>query len=159
VTNLPGVPTNSQPYAFFFADLDSDVAGADTLYIASDNPDALTKYSLVSGTWMDNGTVGTGGQDYRGLTGLVSGTTVTLYAIRDAHQLVSLVDASGYNGAFAGAPTLLTSSPANTAFRGVAFAPVPEPGAILFGGLVCAVIGLATAWRRIVRKATPITVE
>jgi hypothetical protein len=154
VTNLPGVPTNSEPYAFFFADLDSDVAGVDTLYIASDNADALTKYSLVSGTWTDKGTVGTDGQDYRGLTGSVSGTTVTLYAIRGAHQLVSLVDASGYNGAFAGTPSLLTSSPANTVFRGVAFAPVPEPGAILFGGLVCAVIGLAAAWRRFTASAS-----
>jgi hypothetical protein len=63
--------------------------------------------------------------------------------------LVSLVDASGYNGAFAGTPTLLASSAANTAFRGVAFAPVPEPGAVLFGGLVCVVFGLAVLRRRL----------
>jgi hypothetical protein len=155
VTNLPGVPTNSSPFAFFFADLDSEVFGVDTLYIASDNADALTKYSLVGGTWTDNGTVGTGGQDYRGLTGTVSGSTVTLYAIRGGHQLVSLVDASGYNGAFAGAPSLLASSPVNTAFRGVAFAPVPEASAVLFGAVVCGGFGLAALCRRRIFQTAP----
>ena len=36
---------------------------------------------------------------------------------------------------------------------------VPEPGAILFGGLVCGVFGLAAAWRRIVGKPAPSTVN
>ncbi|MEI9947639.1 MAG: hypothetical protein WDO74_01285 [Pseudomonadota bacterium] len=58
--------------------------------------------------------------------------TVTLYATRKGGggaagggELVSVVDASGYNGAFASTPTLLVTAAANTAFRGVAFAPSP----------------------------------
>ncbi len=36
-------------------------------------------------------------------------------------ELVSIVDTSGYNGAFAATPVLLSTATANTAFRGVAF--------------------------------------
>src|SRR4030095_14542066 len=114
ITNLPGFPTTGSQYGFFFADLSAAVAGVDTVYVASDDAAALTKYSLVSGNWTANGTVGTASDAYRGLTGIVSGTTVTLYATRKGGsgttgggEFVSLVDSSGYNGAFAGAPTLL----------------------------------------------------
>jgi hypothetical protein len=152
ITNLPGFPTAGSPYAFFFADLSAGVTGVDTLYVASDDAAALTKYSLVGGTWMPNGTVGTDAQNYRGLTGSVSGSTVTLYATRNGNQLVSLVDSSGYNGAFSGAPTLLATAAALTAFRGIALAPIPEPGAVLFGGVVCGTIALAAIGRRLAGK-------
>jgi hypothetical protein len=128
VNNLPNFPaTSGSPYGFFFADLNPGVAGVDTLYVAADDTGALTKYSLVSGNWTSNGTVGVD-NDYRGLTGVASGTTVTLYATRDnagsADTLVSLVDNSGYNGAFSGTPTLVATAAPNTAFRGVALAPI-----------------------------------
>src|SRR5262249_34879422 len=108
ITNLPGLPTNTgSPYAFFFADLDPS-PGVDTLYVADDGL-GMSKYSLVSGTWVSNGTVGAAADNYRGLTGVVGGTTVTLYATRKGGssatgggELVRLLDASGYNGAFAG---------------------------------------------------------
>jgi predicted extracellular nuclease len=134
ITNLPGLPTSTgSPYAFFFADLDAGVSGLDTLYVADDTNGAgggITKYSLVSGTWTSNGTVGTAADAYRGMTGTVSGTTVTLYITRKGGtgaagggELATLTDASGYNGAFTGTPSLLATAAANTAFRGVAFAP------------------------------------
>lgn len=131
ITNLPGVQsTGTSPYGYFFADLDAGVAGNDVLYVAYDDANGLTKYSLVGGTWTSNGIVGIAADAYRGLTGSVSGTTVTLYATRKGGstatgggELVSLVDASGYNGAFAGTPTLLATAAANTAFRGITFAP------------------------------------
>lgn len=130
ITNVPGFPTTNSPYGFFFADLDAGVAGVDVLYMASDDAAALTKFSLVGGNWVSNGTIGVAADAYRGLTATVSGTTVTLYATRKGGsgatgggELVSLVDASGYNGAFSGTPTLLATAAANTAFRGVALAP------------------------------------
>ncbi|WP_075074266.1 Ig-like domain-containing protein [Longilinea arvoryzae] len=75
---------------------------------------------------------GIGSDFYRGLTGIVNGTTVTLYATRKGGnaaigggELVSLVDGGGYNAAFSSStPTLLATAAANTAFRGVALAPV-----------------------------------
>jgi DNA/RNA endonuclease G (NUC1) len=135
ITNLPGFATSTgSPYAFFFADLDG-IPGVDTLYVADDTttaggPGGITKYSLVSGTWSSNGVVGAVADSYRGLTGSVSGTTVTLFAIRKGGtgatgggELVTFTDSSGYRGAVSGAPTLLATAGANTAFRGVAFAP------------------------------------
>ncbi len=142
-TNLPGFLTAGTPFAFFFADLDAGVAGVDTLYVADDGADALRKYSLVGGNWVLNGTVGVNADNYTGVTATVSGSTVTLYAVRlggsgagGGGQLVSLVDSSGYNGAFAGTPTLLATAAANTAFRGVALAPVaggPVTNALISG--------------------------
>ena len=130
ITNLPGIPTTTSPYAFFFAKLSAASAGADTLYIAHDDANALAKYSLNAGTWVSKGTVGVAADLYRGLTGVVSGSTVTLYAVRKGGsgatgggELVSLVDSSGYDGAFTATPTLLATATANTAFRGVALTP------------------------------------
>jgi hypothetical protein len=143
IVNLPGFVTAGSPYAFFFADLDAGVAGVDTLYVADDGADALRKYSLVGGNWVLNGTIGVNADNYTGVTATVSGSTVTLYAVRmggsgagGGGQLVSLVDSSGYNGPFAGTPTLLATAAANTAFRGVALAPAaggPVTNALISG--------------------------
>jgi hypothetical protein len=138
ITNLPGFPTDGSPYAYQLLDLDGSVAGPDTLYVASDDAGAVTKYSLVSGNWVSNGTVGVAGDAYRGLTARVSGGVVELYATRKGGngaagggELVLLSDPSGYNGAFTATPTLLATALTNTAFRGVEFVPVPEPTTVL----------------------------
>jgi hypothetical protein len=140
--------------AFFFADLDNSVPGLDTLYVA-DETSGLTKFSLVSGSWVSNGTVGLASDNYRGVTGFVSGTTVNLFATRKGGsgatgggELVSLVDATGYDGAFVGAPTLLATAAANEAFRGVAYVPVPvpEPSSCLLA--VMGLVGAAVMARR-----------
>jgi predicted extracellular nuclease len=134
IVNLPGFPVTGSPYGFFFADLDG-TPGVDTLYVADDGtssppPGGITKYALVAGSWISKGSVGAIGDAYRGLTGSVSGTAVTLYATRKGGgntggggELVSIADTSGYNGAFAGTPSLLATAASATAFRGVAFAP------------------------------------
>jgi hypothetical protein len=131
-TRLPGLTdtTNPSTYGFFFADLSAGVAGLDTLYVADDGAGALTKFSLVGGNWVSNGTIGTASDAYRGLAGVVIDGIVTLYATRKGGstasgggELVKLVDTSGYNGAFSGSPTLLATAAANTALRGVALAP------------------------------------
>ncbi|MEI9935640.1 MAG: hypothetical protein WDO69_00315 [Pseudomonadota bacterium] len=130
ITNLPGFPLGGSPYAFYLADLDT-VQGLDTLYVADDGI-GITKYALVGSSWVAKGTVGAAADSYRGLTANVKSGTVTLYAVRKGGsgavgggELVSVVDAGGYNGAFAGTPTLLVTAAANTAFRGIALAPTP----------------------------------
>ena len=122
ITNLPDFPTSGSPYAFYLADLDPGTAGLDTLYVADDGA-GLQKYTLIAGNWTANGTVGTAADTYRGITAVASGNTVTIFAVRGASQLVTLVDSSGYNGAFAGSPSVLATAGTNTAFRGLAFAP------------------------------------
>lgn len=139
INSLPGLPiATGSPYAFALADLNPAIPGVDTLYVADDNAaGSLIKYSLVETTpnmfaWQSNGAID--GGTYRGLTIEVVGTTVTIFAVRNGGtgaggggQLVTLVDASGHNGAFSGTPVVLasalTGTSANTSFRGVAFAP------------------------------------
>jgi uncharacterized repeat protein (TIGR01451 family) len=133
IVNLPGFPTTGSPYSYFLADLTAAVPGPDTLYVADDGA-GLQKFSLVSGAWVANGTAGAAADAYRGLAATVSGSTVTLYATRKGGsgatgggELVSLTDASGYDGALSGAPTLLAAAALDTAFRGIALAPEPAP--------------------------------
>jgi hypothetical protein len=138
ITNIPNFPLGTtanptSPYGFFFADLDPGTPGVDVVYVTDDSV-GLTKYSLVGGNWTVNGTVGVGSDGYRGITGVVSGTSVALFAVRGGGstgtgggQLVALTDASGYNGSLPSTTptTTLATAPTNVAFRGVALAPNP----------------------------------
>ncbi|MGD0655578.1 MAG: hypothetical protein ABSA16_14655 [Thermoguttaceae bacterium] len=143
VLRLSGLTDASDPsdFSFFMADLNPGVSGLDTMYISDDDKTAggLFKYSLVNGNWVLTGSKAVGNNNkYRGLTGTVSGGTVTLYATRkDGAELASLVDTNGYNASISGSFNLIATAGANTAFRGVAFAPVPEPSAIIvfFSGI------------------------
>ena len=128
--NLPGFAITGSPYSFFFADLSPSVAGVDTLYVCDDAA-GIQKFSFDGTTWTAKGTVGTGTDAYRGITGTVSGSTVTLYVTRKGGsaavgggEIASLVDSSGYSGSLTSVPTLLATAAANTAFRGIAFAPL-----------------------------------
>lgn len=143
IANLPGFPTTGSPYQFVLLDLDAGVAGVDTLYVADDSATGggIQKFSLVGGNWTTNGTVA--GQ-YRGLTARVinptTTPTVTLFAtsaVATANTLVRLNDASGYNGTLTGTVTTIATAAANTAFRGVAFAPAAATAAAVnIGGRV-----------------------
>lgn len=123
ITNLTGLDSTNVngPYGFFFADLNAGVAGNDTLYIADDSSNIIRKFSLVSGTWTANGSVALTG--VRGITGSVSGTTVTLYMSSNSTTISTLSDASGYNATITGSPSTVVTAGTNKAFRGIAFAP------------------------------------
>jgi hypothetical protein len=135
MTSLPGVPTSGgSPVGFFMADLSTSVTGLDTLYVADDGA-GLLKYSLVGGTWTATGTVGANADDFRGVTGTVSGSEVTLY-LSGPGAISRFVDITGYNGTVSGSATVLANAPANTAFKGMDFAPVPEPSTLGIAGLL-----------------------
>ncbi len=141
IAALPGFSLLGSPYAYVLADLSDTTVGVDTLYVADDSATALSKYTLSGGNWALTGTVGADADDYRGLTASIIGTTVALFAVRNGGnsapgggQLVTLVDASGYNGTLTGMPSLLATAATNTAFRGVAFAPVALSDLIFANG-------------------------
>ncbi len=145
---------SSNPNAFFLADLDAGVAGFDTMYVADDGV-GLEKFALVGGSWTLVGSIGSAADTYRGLTGVVSGGTVTLYATTygggsatGGGKLVAVSDSSGYDMAINGSATVLATASNYTAFRGVAFAPsaVPEPATIVMLGL--ALVGALFGVRR-----------
>ncbi|WP_210517096.1 T9SS type A sorting domain-containing protein [Hymenobacter terricola] len=133
ITQLPGFPTATgpSPYAFYFADLSTAVAGVDVVYIADDRaaPDGgIQKWSLVSGTWTLNGTIvssATTSPALRGVNGQTTGTTVSLVASGNG-GLYILSDNAGYNAvpSTIALPAAIATAGTNAAFRGVAFAPV-----------------------------------
>ncbi|MGN6420187.1 MAG: T9SS type A sorting domain-containing protein [Pseudobacter sp.] len=134
MTNLPGYPTSGgNPFQFFMARLN----GSDTvnvLYIADNNQ--LKKYSLVSGSWIANGTIGLTGDKYRGLTGTLSGSDVILYALRrnDAGgEIIQYTDNTGHNASFANlSPTIIVQADSNKVFRDLSMAPqAPSPLAVM----------------------------
>jgi len=126
MTALPGFPT-AAPTAvngYLFADLDAGVAGVDTLYVADEGNNVISKWCLVSGTWTARGTVVL--TTARGLTGTVSGSTVALYATGGAAgtPVVTITDSSGYNANLTGAvTTIVATAGTNRAFRGIVMAP------------------------------------
>lgn len=141
-TLLTGFPTTTGPSAYDFV-----FANASTLYVADDRTNAngggIQKWVESGGTWSLAYTLAVGTTGARGLTGALDGTgAFVLYATTtesNANRLVSVVD-NGVGSAF----SLLATAPANTAFRGVEFAPIPSPGTLALLGLS----GLIAARRR-----------
>jgi uncharacterized repeat protein (TIGR01451 family) len=132
LASLPGYPVNLSPNAFVLLDLQTSVAGLDTLYIADDNTTlgGLLKYSFDGTTWTARGSAGAAADLYRGLTAVKQGADVILYAVRKGGggatgggEVVTLTDSSGSTGSLSGTPFLLATAASNTAFRGIAFAP------------------------------------
>jgi beta-lactamase superfamily II metal-dependent hydrolase len=130
LTNFTGMPVVGppaapvSPYGYFLADLDG-VAGIDTVYIADDstgpNGGGIQKWCLVSGTWVQKGTVTFA--TARAVMGSVSGSTVTLYATNSS-TISTFTDTAGFNATVsAGTPTTVVTAGTNKAFRGIAFAP------------------------------------
>lgn len=136
-TALPGFPgatPGSSPNGFYFADLSAAVPGVDVVYVADDRGTGggIQKWSLVSGSWVQNGTIaGTASSAVRGLNGSTSGTTVSL-AATSSSKLFFITDNTGYNTApvLTALPASIAAASTNTAFRGMAFAPVAPAPAI-----------------------------
>lgn len=137
MSNLPGIVTTSgSPYGIFMADLNNTVAGPDVLYVADEGNNGLSKYSLVSGSWVFNSKIGSSADAYRGLTGKITPSGVVLYATRKNNgstsgggELVTITDSSGYNAAFSGTPQILVTAATNTLIRGIALSPGTEMAA------------------------------
>ncbi len=130
ISNLTGYSTSGSPHGFLFADLSAAVAGVDTLYVVDDSSDQIQKYSLTGGSWDTRGAVAA--VDVRGLAASISGSAVTLFATSGGTTgggtLFRFIDSTGYDGTISGSATSLASAATNTAFRGVALAPV-QPAA------------------------------
>lgn len=150
--------SGASTYGFVMFDTNQD-GGVDLAYLADDRTSAgggLQKWMLVNGTWTQswallvNGsgtlsaTAATGFAGIRGLTGTWDAVNgAQLYATTTEtsnNRLISVLD----NGSTPTTATNLASAGTNYAFRGVAFTPVPAPGALALLG----VAGLVGARRR-----------
>jgi hypothetical protein len=139
------------PWEFF-------IAGPSTIYVADDDTAApatggLQKWLFSSGSWSKVWTaVPDGATGMRGLTGLVTGSSVQLFGITavstgtGANSLVSLTDTLG--ATIAPSFTTLATADTNYVFRGVAIAPVPEPATVGIGLSGLAALAVARRIRR-----------
>ncbi|MCU0376016.1 MAG: T9SS type A sorting domain-containing protein [Chitinophagaceae bacterium] len=131
-TALPGLSATGAYVDFHFFDRDATEPGNDVVYIADDGS-GVRKFSKVGGSWVENGILGVSSDTYRGLTGTLEKDTIVLYATRKGGtnasgggELVRIVDSANYNSVIRASATVLVSAAANTAFRGIAFAPTEE---------------------------------
>jgi MYXO-CTERM domain-containing protein len=150
--------SGASTYGFVMFDTNQD-GGVDLAYLADDRTTTgggLQKWMLVGGTWTQSwsrlvnstgtlsGTAATGFAGIRGLTGTWDAVNgAQLYATTtesNNNRLISVVD----NGSIPTTATNLASAGTNYVFRGVAFTPVPAPGALALLG----VAGLVGSRRR-----------
>ena len=141
------------PWEFFIAD-------SNTIYVADDDSTApatggLQKWLFSSGSWSKVWTATPAGAvGVRGVTGLVTGSSVQLYGITamtsgtQANSLVALSDTLG--GTTLPSFSTLATAGSNYVFRGVALAPVPEPSSVALG--LAGVAAFVAAGRRFKRR-------
>jgi hypothetical protein len=136
ITTVPGLPVAapSSPYAFWAGKTVSISPISNVLYITDDNVSSgsggIKKYALnvLTSSWDSVGIIDAG-IVYRSVTGIVTGTTVTLYAVRNSDSLVSIIDNAAFNAAPSSSTytSIIAAMPTGTLFRGVALAPVYNP--------------------------------
>jgi hypothetical protein len=144
-TPLINLATGDAVNGFNLFDLEAAIPGVDTMYILSTVENLMRKYTLDNlGTWNASGAIGAGGA--QNLTGLLNAGAVNLY-LSTGTGIRPFTDGTGYNGVIDGlvldAP--ITTAATNTAFRGIAIIPVPEPTTATL--LITAAAGMM-AWRR-----------
>lgn len=126
-TLIAATATATNPYAIVILDRNAAVAGLDTLYVADQTTgNGIRKYSWDGTAWTARGNV-TGTSGVTGLVGRldVSGNAV-LYATMGTsagNTIVTVTDAAASDVNMSGTFSTVATAGANTAFRGIAFAP------------------------------------
>jgi len=154
LTGLPGISGSggifSGIYGMFMADLNPNVPGYDTLWMARETI-GVTKFSLVDGIWTPINTNYPGYNVYH-IDGWVNpDRSVTLAIIGGAvanNRVMLLTDSSGYNQPMEGSFETLVRAGDNNRFGGLVFV-IPEPNAAALTALgACLVIVLRRRFRR-----------
>ncbi len=133
LTGLPGLTNNSALQDFYLIQSGSNGTTYDVLYVlsaTSNTAGTITKYSLVSGSWISNGSYTTSFGGF-GLAAAPGISSATLYVSTGqgalaANSVVKVTDTAGYNAAMnvvtANNVTLYTTA-AGTIIKGLDFAP------------------------------------
>lgn len=159
VTSLPGLANNADGTAQDFYLIQSGTNGSayDVLYVLNAGAaidDIISKYSLVSGSWIANGSYTTSFEGF-GLAARDSGDGAELFVTSGlgattANSVWKVTDTTGFNtpiNVVTGNNVNLFTAGAGTIVKGIDFAPiaVPEPSSI---GLILMGAGLGFARSR-----------
>ena len=116
VTAATGTPTS-------MVALDRDsTPGIDTVYYVNETL-GLFKSSLINGTWTAEGSYP---GDFQAVTGRVVDGVTELYLVKAttaANTVIATTDTAGGATIAVSTPNTIATAPANTAYRGIAFAP------------------------------------
>ncbi len=120
--------TTASPYQFTILKLNAGYV----MYIADNGNDTIPrsgiqKYSLVDTSWVYNGAIKK--TTAVGIVGTSDGTGIQLFAT-SGNRLFKIIDNGGYNAPPSDTAVIIARSTTNTAFRGIAFAPVTTPLAV-----------------------------
>jgi 2',3'-cyclic-nucleotide 2'-phosphodiesterase (5'-nucleotidase family) len=147
ISGLPGLTNHPNFQDFYLISSGSNGSSFDVLYIlrnTSATAGFIDKYSLVSGTWVSNGTSNTTFGGF-GLAAQKDGTAAALFVTTGsgatgANNVRRLVDNNGYNASIdIVTNVILYTAPAGATVKGLAFAPTgPQSSSISGGGTICA---------------------
>jgi hypothetical protein len=157
LTPMPGLTNNSGMQDFYLIQSGSSGSTFDVLYTVfatSNTAGTISKFSLVSGSWVANGTFTTTFGGF-GLAAQDNGTSpgATLFVTSGlgalvANNVLRLVDSTGYNETLTlGTSTTLYTAPAGTIVKGISLAPsggTPAPEVNVRGNSVSIVDGDVT---------------
>lgn len=153
VTGLPGLTFSNSGQDFYIVSSGSNGSTFDVLYVlnsTSATAGTIAKYSLVSGTWVSNGSYTTNFGGF-GLAAAKGGSGANLYVTSGTggvavNNVIHLTDDAGYNAAInvtTANNVILYTAPTGTILKGIAFAPVastspaltPSAASINFGNV------------------------
>ncbi len=135
-TLLPGFPTTTGPSSY-----DYFISG-NNAWLADDRTSGVggvQHWTLSGGTWSLSYTLATGATTgARGLTVDLSGANPAIFVTTTDNKIEEFLDTGATS-----TPTIVATGVANTAIRGIAFAPqaIPEPGSVFGLGAVMLLIG------------------
>ncbi len=149
IAGLPGLANNASLADFHLISSGDNGSAFDVLYVLSSTgatAGSIAKYSLVSGSWVANGSYTTAFGGF-GVTAADNGNGALLYVSTGtgataANSVLKIADTAGFNTAIAittANNVTLYTAPAGTVVKGVAFAPVALPD------LALSVVAPATA--------------
>ncbi|AKF10235.1 hypothetical protein DB32_007384 [Sandaracinus amylolyticus] len=115
--------TTSSPYGFAVFDVDPTEPGVDRIYLA-DDAIGVRRYRRVSGAWMSDAATDVFGGPVRFLACQRDGADVVCLGTTAA-AVLRMRDVGASSAGSTTAFSSIATAPTNTAFRGVAIAPVP----------------------------------
>ena len=113
-------------------------------------------------TWTANGSIKPTAAPTFGITAAVNGNAVDIYATTatgTVSTILKVTDSAAFNANLTGTPTVIATAPANTFFRGIAFAPVDPISSSVLSGAATICAGSSTNLNvAITNGASPYTV-